>query len=165
MNAIDRFAEAEQMMRGGMTETQVAIRLGVRQGTISKLMALRRLTSDVLAAFAGSAVSLAALTEIANYSADDQRAALADIADLARRGRARRRDVAKAMALRTLKLDHAPFPTVGCARCYDRTGAQPDFFGHAVGLGRCLRRSCFARCLNAVEARKVKRRKHERKEG
>ena len=155
MNAIARYRTAAEFRREGVSEERIAIRMGVRQWTVSRLLALRTLDEDIARMFDGEdRISLSALTELAGWPAEHQALVLRDLRKLAADGKTlRRRDVLRALVWKVRDLDRAPFPSSACARCAKRTGAQADLFGMVSGLGRCLDAKCFARMMNAVKAR------------
>ena len=159
MDAIAQFRRAARLARRGLSEERIAIRLGIRQWTVSRLLALRTLDVDVAEVFAGDGrITRAALREIAGWPAKVQGAALPELrkVSLLIFGRpVMRSDVAPIMVRHGRDLDRNPFPTTSCRACLKRTGAQADLFGGVEdgALGRCLDAACFARCLNAVSAR------------
>ncbi len=158
MDAIRQYRRAARLAGRGLSEERIGVRMGIRQWTVSRLLALRTLDDDVARIFAGDGrITHAALREVASYPADVQSSALRDLWRLALSLAGRtvtRRDVAPVMALHGRDLDRDPFPTTSCRACLNRTGAQADLFGGVPeGLGRCLDAACFARCLNAVSAR------------
>lgn len=160
MNVIQTFRECLELQRGGLSEERIGVRLGLGQWTVSRLLGLRTLESDVSKVFenTGCNVSLSALLEIASYPADIQLTSIADLRKLAEAGAVKSDQVVAVLALRGRDLDRAPFPTTSCKRCYRRTGAQQDLFGEVDlnRLGRCLDAGCFARCMNAVAARRAR---------
>lgn len=169
MDAVAQFRRAERLAGRGLSEERIGIRLGIRQWSVSRLLALRALDADVAEMFEGDGrITLAALREIASWPAKVQGAALQELRGSAFRivGRpVTTRDVAPIMARHGRDLDRNPFPTTNCRSCLKRTGAQADLFGGVPeGLGRCLDAACFARCLNAVSARRARWAGHDKKE-
>lgn len=160
MDAVAQFRRAARLAGRGLSEERIGIRLGIRQWTVSRLLALRTLDADVAEVFAGDGrITHAALREIAGWPAKVQGAALPELRKLSLLlyRTVTRRDVAPVMALHGRDLDRNPFPTSSCRACLKRTGAQADLFGGVPeGLGRCLDAACFARCLNAVSARRAR---------
>ena len=162
MDAIKLYKRMERLKRRGLSEGAIGVRCRVRQWTVSRVLSLRTLDSTVADLFAGRGmITLAALREIARHPADVQRAALGELSRLVFRRDPReiqRPDVAIVMARHGRNLDRAPFPTTSCRACLRRTGVQADFFGDiAPGeLDRCLDAACFARCVNAVAARRAR---------
>ncbi len=159
MNTVGQYKRMARMRREGLSETEIGVRCHVRQWTVSRILALRTMERTVRELFdRGERATLAALTEIAGWPEDVQRAALPDLVRMVERRGARllrRPEVAAVMARHGRDLDRAPFPTVACRACAKRTGAQMDFFGDVDPgkLGRCTDAACFARCMNAVKAR------------
>ena len=148
------------MAERGLSEERIGIRLGIRQWGVSRLLALRTLDEDVARVFEGEGrISHAALREIAGWPSNVQGAALPELRKLAVLAgrRVTTRDVMPILARHGRDLDRAPFPTAACRACAKRTGAQADFFGEVADgrLGRCLDAACFARCMNAVSARRA----------
>lgn len=162
MNEIGMYRLLARLKDRGLSELEIGIRFGLRQWTVSRMLQLRNLTDPVMALFDGHGLAtLSALSEIADWPADVQRQALPDLERLVRRsaGRTiRRLAVATIMMRHGRDLDRAPFPTSSCRACAKRTGAQADFFGGVAAgkLGRCQDAACFARCLNAVAARRAR---------
>jgi len=162
MNAIRLYRKMARLRREGLSEMEIAVRCRVRNWTVSRVLSLRTMEDVVMRLFDGCGMAtLAALMEIARWPADVQRAALGDFMRLVNRRGARmvsRPDVAGVLARRGRDLDRAPFPTASCGKCAKRTGAQMDFFGGVERgrLGRCLDAACFARCMNAVAARRAR---------
>lgn len=160
MDAVAQFRCAARLAGRGLSEERIGIRLGIRQWTVSRLLALRTLDADVAEVFAGDGrITHAALREIAGWPAKVQGAALPELRKLSVLlcRTVTRRDVAPVMARHGRDLDRNPFPTTSCRACLKRTGAQADLFGGVPeGLGRCLDAACFARCLNAVSARRAR---------
>lgn len=160
MNAIALYRRMERLRGKGLSETEIGVCCGVRQWTVSRVLRLGGLAPMVARLFAKRMASLSALVEIASWPADIQRAALPDLVRLVDSDlvEIRRADVAGVMARRGRDLDRAPFPTAACRSCAKRTGAQADFFGgvEAGRLGRCADAACFARCMNAVSARRAR---------
>lgn len=151
-----------KLRKSGLSEAEIGAACGIRQWTVSRVLRLDGLTPALRGVLGGSGVaSLSALAEIASWPERVQRAATDGIVLLvAKRGgrTIRRCDVAPVMARHGRDLDRAPFPTSACRPCTKRTGAQPDFFGDvaADSLGRCNDARCFARCMNAVAARRAR---------
>ncbi len=168
MDAIAQFRRAARLARRGLSEERIGIRLGIRQWTVSRLLSLRTLDADVAEMFAGDGrITHAALREIAGWPAKVQGAALRELRKISLLVYGRpitRRDVAPVMARHGRDLDRGPFPTTSCRACLKRTGAQADLFGgvEAGALGRCLDAACFARCLNAVSARRARWAGHQK---
>ena len=161
MDAIRQYRRAARLAGQGLSEERIGVRMGIRQWSVSRLLALRTLDVDVAEVFAGDGrITRAALREIAGWPAKVQGAALPELRGLAYRivGRTvTRRDVAPIMVRHGRDLDRNPFPTTSCRACLKRTGAQADLFlGVPEGLGRCLDAACFARCMNAVSARRAR---------
>ena len=150
----------DRLRKAGLSETEIGIRLRCRQWTVSRILGLRSLDGAAMRLFADcELVTLAAMLEVASWPADVQRSALGELVRLADRAQVvRRPDVAAIMARRGRDLDRAPFPTKACVACDRRTGAQMDFFGGVKPglLGRCKDAACFARCMNAVAARRAR---------
>ena len=167
MNAIGLYRRMARLRRGGLSEMEIAVRCRVRNWTVSRILGLRTMEDSVMRLFAGCGmVTMAALMEIASWPVEVQRAALGDFVRLVNRSGARmvsRPDVARVLIRHGRDLDRAPFPTSSCRACAKRTGAQADFFGDVDPgrLGRCLDAACFARCMNAVAARRARWRKKE----
>jgi len=166
VNAIAEYRRAAGLRKEGLSEERIGVRMGVRQWTVSRLLALRDLDEDVARIFEGEDVaSLSALAEIARWPAEDQGAAIGELRRMKEKKArtVRRRDVVQVMVRRTRNLDRAPFPTAACRKCAKRTGAQADFFGGVApdALGRCRDAACFARCMNAVAARRARWAKKE----
>lgn len=162
MNEIGIYRLVAHLKAEGLSELEIGIRFGVRQWTVSRMLKLRGLTDPVMTLFENHGMtSFAALLEVADWPAEVQRQALPDLERLVRRstGRSiRRLAVATIMMRHGRDLDRDPFPTATCRACAKRTGAQADFFGGVAAgkLGRCRDAACFARCLNAVAARRAR---------
>lgn len=161
MDAIRQYRRAARLAGRGLSEERIGVRMGIRQWTVSRLLALRTLDADVAEVFAGDGrITHAALREIAGWPAKVQGAALPELrkVSLLIFGRpVMRSDVAPIMVRHGRDLDRNPFPTTSCRACLNRTGAQADLFGGVPeGLGRCLDAACFARNLNAVSARRAR---------
>ena len=162
MNEIGIYRKMASLKAEGLSELEIGIRLGVRQWTVSRFLKLRDLIDPVMTLFEQhDGTTFAALLEIADWPAEVQRQALPGLERLVRRSAGqsiRRSEVATIMMRHGRDLDRGPFPTSVCQACAKRTGAQADFFGLvATGqLGRCQDAACFARCLNAVAARRAR---------
>lgn len=167
-DVIGLYRRAARLRREGLSETEIGVRCHVRQWTVSRVLALRTMDDSVMRLFAErKMVTLAALLEIASWPEDVQRAALGELVRLVNRPEClvvSRPDVARIMHLRGRDLDRAPFPTTACRACARRTGAQMDFFGDVDPgkLGRCTDAACFARCMNAVFARRARWADHKK---
>lgn len=162
VNAIALYRRMARMWKAGLSETEIGVRCHVRQWTVSRVLELRTMDDSVMRLFAGrEIVTLAALREVASWPEDVQRAALGELVRLVDRNEAlpvSRPDVLPIMHRHGRDLDRAPFPTAACRACAKRSGAQMDFFGDVEPgvLGRCADAACFARCMNAVSARRAR---------
>ncbi len=161
MNGIWLYGKAKALRAAGLSESEIGVRLNVRRWTISRILALDGLTFSTKRIFEDCHITDAALFEIARWPDIDQSAAIEDFIRLAKRAGNRlihRKDVAAILIRKSRDLDRAPFPTAACRACAKRTGAQADFFGDVKegALGSCKDKACFARCWNAVSARRAR---------
>ncbi len=162
MTPIQLYQAADKLRNKGLSEREIGIRLDVRQWTISRVLKLSAIHPLAMILFERHGMAtLSALLEVASNPAPVQFSSLAAFEQLVgrRRGQSiRRRDVAMILAWRSRNLDRAPFPTTACRSCMKRTGVQADFFGDVKpgALGICKDAACFARCMNAVIARRAR---------
>ena len=161
MNGIGLYTAAKALRMGGLSESEIGVRLKVRRWTVSRMLKLAGLSFETLEIFRDCNISSSALREIASWPHRTQLAVIEDFIRLVNRAgnrTIRRRDVLDILIRKSRDLDRAPFPTSACRACEKRTGAQADFFGDVKpgSLGCCKDNACFARCWNAVAARRAR---------